>query len=227
MNNITRPEITPAILPRDFAEITEKIELIRGFTKAVQIDICDGHFVPSFTWPYKKHDDSYEKMLHEEEGLPDWQDIDYEFDLMVDKPEEVVDNWVIVGASRIVIHAESKGDMAKAVKKLEGKVEIGLAYNIDTEVMIPAGVDENSIGYIQLMGIDHVGFQGQPFDERVFDKIKTVKAKYPNIPISIDGGVSLETAPKLIAAGASRLIVGSAIFNDENPLDAVMKFKSL
>ncbi len=220
-------QIIPAILPRDFAEITEKVELVKGFVKNIQIDICDGHFVPSFTWPYKKHDDSFEKMLKEEEGLPDWQDIDYEFDLMVDKPEAVVDDWVAVGATRIIIHAEAKGDVAGAVKSLQGRAEVGLAFNIDTPVQIPAGVDEDEISFFQLMGIDHVGFQGQDFDDKVIDKIKLAKKNYSNMPISIDGGVSLETAEKLIAAGADRLVVGSAIFNEENPVDAVMRFKGL
>ena len=222
MSRQTRPEIIPAILPRDFAEITEKVELIKGFVKTVQIDICDGHFVPSFTWPYKKHDDSYEKMLHEEEGLPSWKELDYEFDLIVDYPEKVIENWVMVGATRIVIHAETKGDVVAAVNSLAGRVEVGLAFNIDTEVAIPAGVN-----FIQLMGIDHVGYQGQSFDDKVLEKIRTTRAKYPDMPISIDGAVSFETAPKLIAAGANRLIIGSAIFESDNPIDAVAKFKSM
>ena len=215
-------EIIPAILPRDFAEIAENIELIKGFTKTVQIDICDGHFVSSFTWPYKKHDDSYEKMLHEEEGLPAWQELDYEFDLMVDHPEKVIEDWVMVGATRIIIHAEAKGDVVGAVNELIGRAEIGLAFNIDTPVEIPAGVD-----FIQLMGIDRVGYQGQKFDEKVIEKIRATRVKYPDLPISIDGAVSLETAPMLIAAGANRLVIGSAIFESDNPIDAIAKFKSL
>ncbi len=215
-------EIIPAILPRDFAEIAENIELIKGFTKTVQIDICDGHFVSSFTWPYKKHDDSYEKMLHEEEGLPAWQELDYEFDLMVDHPEKVIEDWVMVGATRIIIHAEAKGDVVGAVNELIGRAEIGLAFNIDTPVEIPAGVN-----FIQLMGIDRVGYQGQKFDEKVIEKIRATRVKYPDLPISIDGAVSLETAPMLIAAGANRLVIGSAIFESDNPIDAIAKFKSL
>ena len=220
-------EIIPAILPRNFAEVLDKASLVKEFVKTIQIDICDGHFVPSYTWPYKKHDDSYEKMLHEEEGLPFWQDIDYEFDLMVNKPEDVVDDWVLVGATRIIIHVESKGDVVGAIKKLAGRAEVGLAFNIDTPVEIPVGVTIEDISSFQLMGIDHIGFQGQNFDKKVIYKIKTTKAKYPSIPISVDGGVSLETAPELIAAGADRLIVGSAIFDSDNAIDAVMKLKDI
>ena len=77
------------------------------------------------------------------------------------------------------------------------------------------------------MGIDHIGFQHQAFDEKVLSKIKEVKVKYPDLAISIDGGVSLKTAPKLIEAGADRLVIGSAIFNSDNPIDAIQQFKSL
>jgi ribulose-phosphate 3-epimerase len=256
-NESHKLEIIPAILPRTFGEIAEKVELIKSLVKTVQIDICDGHFVNSFTWPYKKHDDTFEKMLNEEEGLPDWQELDYEFDLMVDHPENVIEDWVSVGATRIILHAEAKGDVAGAVIKLKDRVQVGLALNIDTPIEVidqvvskaaetfnrdtktphkdidhridNAGLINNDgiISCIQLMGIDHIGFQGQKFDEKVIEKIKTVRSKYPDILISIDGGVSLENAEKLISAGADRLIVGSAIFEAENPMEMVEKFKSL
>jgi ribulose-phosphate 3-epimerase len=89
------------------------------------------------------------------------------------------------------------------------------------------GTYREKIQFIQLMGIDNVGFQHQAFDEKVLGKIKEVRIKFPGLPISIDGGVSLETAPELIAAGADRLVVGSAIFNAENPIEAIHNLKSL
>jgi len=59
------------------------------------------------------------------------------------------------------------------------------------------------------------------------DRIKAVNQKYPNLKISIDGGVSLENAPILIGAGANTLIVGSAIFESDNPIDSVQKFNRI
>jgi len=219
-------EIIPAILPKDFAELEDKVSLIKGFTKNVQVDICDGQFVPNATWPYRKSDDSFQKIIKEEEGLPGWESLNYEFDLMVNKPEDVVDEWVSAGALRIIIHAESKGDVAAALVKLEGRVEVGLALNIETPLDI-VELHQNRLQFIQCMGIDHIGFQGQSFDNKVLEKIREVKAKFPDLLISVDGGVSLETASKLIEAGADRLVVGSAIFNAENPLDAIQAFKRL
>jgi ribulose-phosphate 3-epimerase len=225
---MNKVEIIPAILPRDFTEISDKVEILRGATDQIQIDVCDGHFVPSFTWPYKKHDDSFEKMLTEDIGLPDWQDIDYEFDLMVDNPEKVVDDWIQVGASRIVIHAESKGDLFAVFQKMNGKVDMVLALNIDTPIeKIGGWTSEVGPLCIQLMGIARIGYQGQSFDDRVISKIKEVRAKYPEAVISIDGGVSLDNAAQLIEAGANRLVVGSAIWNSDNPLETLAKLKEI
>jgi len=223
---MSKIEIIPAILPKDFAEIDDKVSLVQGSVKTVQIDICDGQFVTNATWPYKKHDDTFDKLLKEEVGLPFWENVNYEFDLMINRAEEVVEQWVIAGASRIVLHIEMKGDLAGAISKIKDSVEIGLAINIETPIDIIEQYKDD-IKFIQLMGIDNIGFQGQKFDEKVIVKIKELKVKYPDLIVSVDGGVSLESAPLLIEAGANRLIVGSAIFNSDNVFEAVQDFKKL
>ncbi|MDE2041403.1 MAG: hypothetical protein KGI59_03430 [Patescibacteria group bacterium] len=219
-------EIIPAILPKDFAEVTEKVELIKGFTKIVQIDICDGQFVQNATWPYRKHDDNFDRILREEEGLPGWEALNYEFDLMVNRPEEIVDEWVRAGAARIILHAEAKGDIAAAIVRLAGVVEIGLALDIESGMEI-LELHHEKLQFVQCMGIDNVGFQHQAFDDKVVDKVKLIKERYPGLRVSVDGGVSLETAPRLIKAGADRLVVGSAIFGADNPIDALSHFRAL
>lgn len=219
-------EIIPAILVNDFEALSDDIELVRGFAKTVQIDVCDGQFVPNATWPYRKHDDNFENIVNEAEGMPGWQDLNFEIDLMANNPDDKVENWVQAGASRIILHAEVKGDLAGAVKSLEGRVEVGLALNQETPVEAITPYRE-SIQFVQLMGIDRIGFQHQPFDEKVIGKIREVRLKYPGLPVSIDGGVSLENAQTLMSAGADRLVVGSAIFSAENPVDALEAFRHI
>lgn len=221
-----RAEILPAILPRDFAELRDKVELVQGFVKTIQIDVCDGQFTPEATWPYRKHDDSFERISREEEGMPGWQELNFEIDLMANKPEEHVQEWIQAGASRVILHAEAKGDIGAAIAALSGAVEIGLAFNIDTPLNL-AEKHADVISSIQLMGIDSIGFQHQPFDDKVVEKVKEARAKFPSLAISVDGGVSLETAPRLIEAGAHRLIVGSAIFAADNYIDAIREFKAI
>lgn len=219
-------EIIPAVLPMDFGEIEDKISFVVGKVKVVQIDICDGQFTPVPTWPYKKHDDTFEKIKKEEEGMPLWKELNYEFDLMVNNPHEVVEDWVMAGASRIIVHAECRGGVLKAIDMLTGRVDVGLALNIDTSLDIVSQHAEK-INFVQFMGIDNVGFQNEPFDNKVLAKIAECKKLFPDLPVSIDGGVSFETAPELIKAGVDRLVSGSAIFGSDNPVEAVDKFKSI
>ncbi len=224
-------EIIPAILPQSFDEIVEKVARVKGLVNLVQVDICDGRFVPSVTWPYKADPGEFERITKEEDGMPAWQEVNYEFDLMVDEPEKSVEGWVAAGATRIILHAEAKGDIGKAIEILKGRVEVGLALNIETPINAIGdpkfSVGEGSLQFIQLMGIDRVGFQGQEFDARVIEKIVEVKKLHPNYPVSIDGGVSLENAKQLVDAGADRLVVGLAIFNSSDVGDTIKALECL
>lgn len=226
-----KTEIIPAILPKNFKDLEEKVSMILGLVKTVQVDICDGQFTHAPSWPYKKADDSFQAIMKEERGMPGWEKINYEFDLMVNRPEEVFEDWVRAGANRIVLHAEAKGDAGKAIEMLKDRVEVGLALNIDTPISVigdpKLNIKEGSLQFIQFMGIDHIGFQGQEFDTRVIGKIKEIKKMCPDYPVSIDGGVSLENAGELIAAGADRLVIGSAIFDSDNFVEAIEEFKRI
>ena len=71
----------------------------------------------------------------------------------------------------------------------------------------------SQIHFVQVMGISKIGFQGQKFDSRAEDLVRALKSTYPTLPISVDGGVTSDTAKLLVSAGADRLIVGSYLFN--------------
>ncbi len=220
-------EIIPAILPRDFAEIEEKVEMVVGIAPLVQIDICDGKFVTSTTWPYKKPDENFEKILHEERGMPEWEKMNYEFDLMIDSPsEDDARKWLSAGAERIVLHLESSKDLDPVITVLSGLVEIGVAINVKTDIKELSKYADR-IQFIQCMGIRKIGYQGQNFDPDVVNKVTEVKAMFPNLKIQVDGGVSMENAPLLKHAGADRLVEGSAIFESDNIVDTYGKFKQI
>lgn len=220
-------EIIPAILPKSFVEIEEKIELVKYFADFVQIDICDGKFVPNTTWPYIKPDQNFEAILREERGMPEWERIDYEFDLMIENPsEDDARKWLSAGAERVILHYESSKDLTPVISILSGLVEIGLAVDIKTSVeKLKKYFDK--IQYIQCMGIRKVGFQGQKLDSKVIDKIKEIKIAFPNLKIQIDGGVTLENASVLKHAGVDRIAVGSALFESEDIVDTYRKFKKI
>ncbi|HEY9583601.1 MAG TPA: hypothetical protein VJI66_01395 [Candidatus Paceibacterota bacterium] len=220
-------EIIPAILPKTFSEIEEKIKSIKGLADLVQIDICDGKFVPNITWPYVKVDQNFESILREERGMPEWEKIDYEFDLMIENPtEDDARKWLSAGAEKVILHYESSEDLTPVISILNGLVEIGLAIDLKTSIeKIKKYADK--IQYIQCMGIKKVGFQRQKLDPKVADKVKEIKNTFSNLKVQVDGGVTLENASVLKHAGVDTLVVGSALFGSENVVDTYKKLKKI
>lgn len=231
-------EIVPAILPLDFEELQEKLSIVCNQVPLVQIDVCDGVFVPRKNWPYVSFnpDSDFQNLLLENKGFPFWEKLDIEVDLMVSDPEEKMNDWITIGASRLIVHIESTKDITRLLKNFRDRfpksnqalsdIEIGLALGLETS---PLGLEPylDEIDFVQCMGIAQIGYQGQAFDNRVIEMIKSVLKMDKEMIISVDGGVNLENASTLIRAGASRLVVGSAIFEATNPLETIRNFQSL
>lgn len=209
----TTVKIIPAIMPKDYEDLVSKSALLRHKVDWVQIDVMDGNYTRSVSWPYDKSH-HFSEILNQEEGLPFWEDFDYELDLMVKNPGEEAFKWVDAGASRIILHLKTLDgvnieNLIDELKNLNVEVGIALLPNEDYS-LIESIIDK--IDFIQFMGIEKVGFQNQDFAVEVLDNIKDFRAKYPEKIISIDGAVDLSTAKKLVDAGANRLISGSFIF---------------
>jgi len=231
-------EVIPAILAKSFEEVSESIAHFVNVATVVQIDICDGSFVPSTSWPYNdirshntKHIDS---ILDEEAGMPFWDSMDFEFDLMVRDASKQFELWCRLGAKRMVFHLEAEENSNNEFKEfLEGldmytkeNIDIGLAINVDTSVDALSPFISH-IDFVQCMGIEHIGMQGEPFDERVLDQIKELRLKYPELIISVDGSVNINTARELVKAGANRLIIGSALAASYDLRETIREFENL
>jgi ribulose-phosphate 3-epimerase len=230
-------EIIPAVMPTSTTDLQTKLAQVAGHMSVAQIDVMDGKFVKNVSWPYTEDEEYFEGILHEDAGLPYWDQFDFEVDLMIVRPEEVINDWITAGVRRIVIHQESTSNLEKILTDFRTRFtkneqpdifdcEIGVAQNIDTPVEQLFHYIEQ-IDFVQFMGIAVIGEQGNPFDERVLDKIKTLRERVPSIIISVDGGVSLDSAPALVAAGVNRLVVGSAIFKSEDIGATIKEFKHL
>lgn len=230
-------EIIPAIIPKSYEDLKEKMSLVNGLVPLVQIDILDGKLTPEPSWPYLRQDvdPDFDLILKEELGFPFWDFLDFEVDLMVKDPENVWLDWITAGASRVIFHIESSKNISELVKEFRNKtvskgsplyVELGIAIDINTpnEKLYPL---VESVDFVQFMGIEKIGFQGETFDERVVEKIKSFKNQYANITVSVDGGVNFDSAPMLIEAGADRLVSGSSIFQSNDIEEAIEKLKSL
>ena len=222
--------IIPAILPKSFQDLENGLMLVAKSVPWVQIDVVDGIFAPNKTWPYVNDESGkFLRFVKQEEGLPFWDDVNFEIDLMVADPTTDVDKWIAVGASRLVIHIEGleQERLVSIAKNIKDKgVELVLAVSINTPLESLSACIESvggmeNIDGIQCMGIDRVGFQGQEFDRAVIGKIKEIRALYPRLIIAVDGAVHLENARVLRDAGADRLIVGSAILEAEDVADTI------
>lgn len=172
-------EVIPAILATSISDLNLKLAEIPKEIKWVHIDVL------------------------EEDIWTDHVGINFEAHLMVAKLEEIMERWVERGAKRIIIHKPNE-----EISKFRGKTEIGLAVelNIPIEEIFPL---IPQVDFVHLMSIAGIGEQGHPLDKRIFDRIREVKERFPQITISVDGGVSIENYQKLIDAGVERIIVGS------------------
>lgn len=219
-------EIIPAIMPKSFKDLQEKYFLVKDFADIVQIDVMDGRFTPTKSWPYidiSSQKSSRRPCLRQRQSLRIGK---FEVDLMVLEPQNIVEDWIIEGAKRVIIHIESIEDIKKVFLKIPKNIEIGIALNTTTqdEEIYPL---IKRINFVQFMGIEKIGFQGQKFDKRVIEKIKDLREKFSKVIISVDGGVNLNTALELIKAGANRIVIGSAIFESKNIKETIEKFKNL
>lgn len=226
-------EVTPAILVENFSELNEKLAKFVNITKMVQIDICDGKFVPSISWPMHGSDKaSVERILDEEEGMPFWDSLDFEFDLMVMNAHKQFDFFARLGAKKIIFHveAETETSFKEFLESLDpyfkDNVDIGIAINTTTDI---AKLEPfiNCVDFVQCMGIAHDGFQGEAFDERALKQIKDLRLKYPELQISVDGAVNERTAPAMIEAGANRLVIGSALLQSFDIRETIKEFERL
>ena len=134
-----------------------------------------------------------------------WASIDREFEvhLMVKEPEKIIARWIERGARRVIVHESSP-----EILKYRNKVEIGL--EIEMQEFLAKELEQvPSVDFIHIMSIDEIGEQGHPFDPKVFDRIRKVREKFPQVPISVDGGINTANYQALQSSGVDRLVVGS------------------
>jgi ribulose-phosphate 3-epimerase len=219
-------EIIPAIMPKDLKGLEDKASLVYKHVKTIQLDLMDGEYVEAKTWPFNPKDKAEVEEILRGKTLPFADSVKYELDLMVISRENDLKKYFALRPSRIIFHARSLDNYQKFIETLSkyrvdfDEVEIGIAISATENLF---SVDEliRNTDFVQIMGIEEIGKQGESFDERVFAQIKNIKSVYPNAIISIDGGVNLENAKRLKDAGVDRLVSGSTIFESENKEEVI------
>jgi len=226
-------KIIPASLRTNLNEIVKDISNLNKVCDLVSIDLCDGIFVPSTTWlPDDK--DLNERQKEKKIFSEIINNINLEFDLMVIDLPKYLNLVLELGASRAVIHSNDAKIISDCLDLIRKKHEenqdnfteknivnfnfknfkLGLCSNQANILQEFA----NQIDYIQIMGIEKLGFQKQPFSENTLQKIQNLRKFYDGI-IQIDGGMNLINIQRCLAAGADNFVVGSAIFSHDNPAE--------
>jgi len=213
----------------------------------IQIDVMDGKFVPSASWPYNNQDidedgkvvakdSDWKNLIDQTVGIPFWKECSFEVDLMVADQLGEAKNWISAGVDRVIFHLEALIDQETEVGSEEVWKEIidikeqGIDLSFAIVPETPNSKLEKYLEVaesVQFMGINKIGYQGQDFEPKVLEKIAELREKNPDLAISVDGGVSFKTARDLVDAGANRLASGSTIFKAENAKRAIENLRKM
>ena len=209
-------KLATSILAADFARLGEQIEEAeRAGADYIHVDVMDGHFVPNITiGPLVV------AAIRPHTRLP------LDVHLMIDAPERYVGDFANAGADNITVQQEACVHLHRVVEQIKGfNKKAGIALNPAT----PISTLEEILPYVDLVLIMTVnpGFGGQSFIETMLQKIaamrKIIDARGLNIELEVDGGISSETAPRVVAAGARVLVAGNAIFNGKTSVAEAVK----
>lgn len=202
-------KIAPSILSADFACLEDQVKEVEAAgADYIHIDVMDGHFVPNITvGPLVV------KALRRVTSLP------LDVHLMIERPEQFVEEFSRAGADIITVHWEACPHVHRVLEKIRN---LGKKAGVSINPATPVWVLEEIAGEVDLILAMTVnpGFGGQRLIPGTVAKVeklgKMLKEKGVSPEIEVDGGVNEETAPLLVRAGAQVLVAGAAIF--ESPL---------
>lgn len=205
--------IIPAILTSDPIDLRKKLEILKGHTNWVQIDIMDGKFVPNSSASIFELGEAYEYF-------------NLELHLMVENPEQYFQDCDEAGAKRVFFHYEATLNVQEALAKAkERQFHVGLAVNPATEIKIVSSY-LREVDSILLLSVNP-GFQGQEFIPSVIEKVKEIRERSPEILIGIDGGINESNIKQVFSTKIDYAAVGSGIWNTENPLETLKKLEEM
>jgi len=207
---------------RDLAVCRDQIV---DFAPAIHIDVDDAVFAPLFTWPYCSPGSFDTFDLTSVKGLT------ADVHLMVQKPESIGLEFIRAGASCVMGHIETFQSATKAQDALSGwrsagASEVGLAILFQTPL---EGLESfiSNCDIVHMMSIDRIGTQGIPYNPSAPARIADFHEQYPDVTISVDGGVCENNIVELVRAGARRFGIGAAISKAADPKAAYEHLKSL
>jgi len=193
----------PSILAADFANLADEVrQAQRGGAELVHFDAMDNHFVPNLTvGPVVAA------------SLIEATDLPVDAHLMVDNPDNLIQPFIEAGVVSISVQPEAITHLHRTLTAIRGGgCEAGVALNPTTS---PASIEWAFpyLDYVLVMSVNP-GFGGQSFIPEMADKVRRLK-EMTDLPIQVDGGITAETAPVMVEAGAQVVVAGSAVYKGD------------
>ncbi len=201
-------EIVPSILSADFAILAEEIKKVEeAGCRRLHLDVMDGNFVPNITFGFVVIE-AIRKRTH----------LYLETHLMIDRPERYLHYFKHSGADGISIHQEACHDFFQTIEEIR-RLDMGVGLALKPETPVESiKYSLRDLDYVLLLTVEP-GFGGQSFipgsEEKIMEVQHLLMEEGLDIPIEVDGGINLETAPLVVKAGGTRLVAGHAVFSGD------------
>ncbi|MBE2231062.1 MAG: ribulose-phosphate 3-epimerase [Chitinophagaceae bacterium] len=212
------PIIAPSLLAADFLRLDDECAMLnKSEAEWFHLDVMDGRFVPNI---------SFGPMIIEFIRKATSKVCDVH--LMIEEPEKYAEEFKKAGADHLTVHLEACRHLHRNIQQIKSLgMKAGVALNPQTPVSALTDV-LHEIDLVCLMSVNP-GFGGQKFIPYTLEKIRMLRemidSKGLKVHIEIDGGVTVENAPSILAAGADVLVAGNTVFKSADPIATIRQLK--